>query len=93
MKLQIKIIHNSGEERTYTAQPPEFRKWELDTKQKIGANPDMGISDLMFLAYHAGKRENAGKPMMPLDTWCETVADIEIVETPINPTHAIASEG
>jgi len=90
MKLQIKITHNSGEEVIHTAQPPEFRKWELDTKQKIGANPELGISDLMFLAYHAAKRENAGKPILPLDTWCETVTDIEIVETPLNPTTAVA---
>jgi hypothetical protein len=90
MKLQIKITNNSGDENIYTAQPPEFRKWELDTKQKIGANPELGISDLMFLAYHAAKRENAGKPMLALDVWCETVADIEIVETPLNPTNAVA---
>jgi len=36
----------------------------------------MGISDLMFLAYHAHKREAAGKPVKPYDMWMETVTDV-----------------
>jgi hypothetical protein len=36
----------------------------------------MGISDLMFLAYHAHKREAGGKPVKSYDNWCETVADV-----------------
>jgi len=36
----------------------------------------MGISDLMFLAYHAHKREAAGKAVKPFETWCETVTDV-----------------
>jgi hypothetical protein len=36
----------------------------------------MGISDLMFLAYHAHKREAAGKPVKSYDVWSETVADV-----------------
>jgi hypothetical protein len=36
----------------------------------------MGIGDLMFLAYHAHKRENAGKPVKPYEAWMETVVDV-----------------
>jgi hypothetical protein len=36
----------------------------------------MGISDLMFLAYHAHKREAAGKPVKSYEVWSETVADV-----------------
>ncbi len=35
----------------------EWRKWEIETGQKISKDPSLGISDLMFLAYHAMKRE------------------------------------
>jgi ERCC4-related helicase len=40
------------------------------------AQEKIGIADLMFLAYHAMKRESAGKPVKPFDVWCETVADV-----------------
>jgi hypothetical protein len=43
----------------------------------------MGISDLMFLAYHAHKREAAGKPVKAFDVWCETVADVIVGD--VNP--------
>ena len=36
----------------------------------------MGISDLMFLAYHAMKRTTIGKPVKPFEAWCESVADV-----------------
>jgi hypothetical protein len=35
----------------------------------------------MFLAYHAMKRESAGKPVKAFDVWCETVTDINVGET------------
>jgi hypothetical protein len=38
----------------------------------------MGVSDLLFLAYHAMKREMAGKPVKPFEIWCETVSDIVV---------------
>jgi hypothetical protein len=41
------------------------------------ASEKLGIWDLMFLAYHAHKREVAGsKPIKPMDIWMETVADV-----------------
>jgi hypothetical protein len=77
MKLPITIEYNSGEQATYIAQPPEWSKWEKATGNIIGqASEKMGISDLMFLAYHAFKRENAGKPVKPYEAWMETVVDV-----------------
>ena len=79
MKLPITIEYNSGEQATYVAQPPEWAKWEKSTGNIIGqAQEKMGISDLMFLAYHAHKREAAGKAVKPYETWMETVADIQV---------------
>ena len=77
MKLPITIEYNSGEKVTYVAQPPEWQKWERDRGLTISqAQEKMGISDLMFLAYHAHKREAAGKPVKGFDVWCETVAEV-----------------
>ena len=77
MKLPITIEYSSGEQATYIAQPPEWAKWEKQTGNTIGQAQDkMGISDLMFLAYHAHRREAAGKPVKPYDIWMETVTDV-----------------
>ena len=77
MKLPITIEYSSGAQATYTAQPPEWLKWEKMTGHTISqAQEKMGISDLMFLAYHAHKREAAGKAVKPFETWCETVTDV-----------------
>ncbi len=77
MKLPITIEYSSGEQATYIAQPPEWAKWEKQTGNTIGQAQDkMGISDLMFLAYHAHKREAGGKPVKPYDAWMETVTDL-----------------
>ena len=77
MKLPITIEYSSGEQATYIAQPPEWAKWEKQSGNTIGQAQDkMGISDLMFLAYHAHKREAGGKPVKPYDAWMETVTDV-----------------
>jgi len=77
MKLPITIEYSSGEQATYIAQPPEWAKWEKQTGNTIGQAQDkMGISDLMFLAYHAHKREAGGKPVKPYEAWMETVTDV-----------------
>ena len=79
MKLPITIEYNSGEQATYVAQPPEWQKWEKQTGHTIAqAQEKMGISDLMFLAYHAHKREAAGKAVKPYEIWCETVIDVQV---------------
>jgi hypothetical protein len=77
MKLPITIEYSSGEQATYVAQPPEWARWEKQTGNTIAqAQEKMGISDLMFLAYHAHKREAAGKPVKAFDVWMETVTDV-----------------
>ena len=77
MKLPITIEYMSGDVETYTAQPPEWAKWENKTGHSISqAQEKIGISDLLFLAWNAMKRESGGKPVKPFDIWCETVADI-----------------
>ena len=78
MKLPIHITYNSGKQETYTAQPPEWAK----TGNKITqADGNIGIWDLMFLAYHSHKREQAGQPVKPFDVWSLTVEDISAGES------------
>ena len=84
MKLEIKIETGNGEIVTTTAQPPEFAKWEQKTGYTIQqAQEKIGISDLMFLAWNALKREAAGKPVKPYEIWCETVVDITVGDTEV----------
>ena len=79
MKLPITIEYNSGEAATYIAAPPEWVKWEKSTGNIISQAQDkIGISDLLFLAYHAMKREKAGQPVKPFDVWTETVAGVTV---------------
>ena len=78
MRLPITIEYTSGEFGTYTAQPPEWAKWEQKTGSTISqAQEKIGISDLLFLAWNAMKREAGGKPIKGYEIWCEGVADIE----------------
>jgi hypothetical protein len=82
MKLPITIEFTNGERETYTALPPEWMKWEQKTGNTIqNVSEKMGIADLMFLAYHAMKRESAGKTVKPFEVWCESVTDIDMGET------------
>ena len=82
MKLPILIEFNSGEKETYTAQPPEWAKWEKAVNKTIGqAQDSIGIWDLMFLAYHAMKREAGGKPVKSLEVWMENVAEVTVGDT------------
>lgn len=81
MKLPITIEFNSGDAATYVAAPPEWIKWEKSTGNIISQAQDkIGISDLVFLAYHAMKREAAGKPVKPFEAWCDTVANVTVGE-------------
>jgi len=91
MKLNIEVTYQTGEVATYTAAPPEWQKWEQKTGFIISqAQEKIGISDLLFLSYHAMKREAAGKVVKPYEAWCETVAEVSVGET-IDPK-AIQSE-
>jgi len=86
MRLAIKVETGNGSINEYTAQPPEFMKWEQKTGFTIQqAQEKIGIADLMFLAYHAMKREAAGKPVKPFEVWAETVTDITVGDTDSNP--------
>jgi hypothetical protein len=81
MKLAITIEYNNGDSATYIAAPPEWVKWEKSTGNNISQAQDkIGISDLVFLAYHAMKREAAGKPIKPIEIWTETIADVIVGE-------------
>jgi len=82
MKLAITIEYTSGDSATHVALPPEWMKWEQKTGNTIQQVQDrLGVADLMFLAYHAMKRESAGKAVKPFEVWCETVTDINVGET------------
>lgn len=86
MRLTIKVETASGSIDHYTAQPPEFMKWEQKTGYTIQqAQEKIGIADLMFLAFNAMKREAAGKPVKPFEVWAETVVDITVGDTDSNP--------
>ena len=79
MKLPITIEYTTGISETYTAQPPEWARWEQKTGFIISQAQDkIGIGDLMFLAYHAMKREAAGKPVKSFEIWSETIAEITV---------------
>jgi hypothetical protein len=81
MKLPITIEYNNGESATYIAAPPEWVKWEKSTGNTISqAQSKIGISDLVFLAYHAMKREAAGKPIKPIEIWTETISEVTVGE-------------
>jgi hypothetical protein len=34
--------------------------------------------DILYVAHSAMKRDAGGKPVKPLETWMETVADVEV---------------
>jgi hypothetical protein len=79
MKLPITIEFTNGDQATYVAAPPEWVKWEKHTGNTIAqAQERIGISDLVFLAYYAMKREAAGKPIKTLEVWTETIADVVV---------------
>ena len=78
MKTEITIEYQSGEVVTYVAAPPEWSKWETRTGKTIQQANEIGITDLMFLAYSAMKRENAGKPMKSFEVWSESVSDVNV---------------
>ena len=81
MKLPITIEYNNGDSATYIAAPPEWVKWEKSTGNTISqAQNKIGISDLVFLAYHAMKREAAGKPIKPIEIWTETISEVTVGE-------------
>ena len=76
MKLHIEVEYFSGEAVTFVAASPEWSKWESKTGKTIQQAESIGINDLLFLGYHAMKREAAGTPIKPYEVWIETVAEV-----------------
>jgi hypothetical protein len=79
MQIAVTITYNSGDQVTYVAKPPELAKWEREVKQPITkwGSDVVGLWDLMFIAYHAHKREAGGKPIKSFEAWMETIADVK----------------
>lgn len=90
MKLKLNITYNNNETQEVIIQASDWRRWELETKQKM-TNAELGISDLLLLA-HISLKRSSDKPVKPLDAWCDGVADVAVVDTPVNPTNAVASD-
>ena len=68
MKTGITITYFSGESESFTASTPEFVKWERKTGLKVTQlGENVGLDDLLFLAYNAKKRELGGQPIKPYD--------------------------
>ena len=76
MQKEITIKYASGDTATYVAYPPDFAKWERETKKSI--TEFAGIWDILFVAHSAMKREAAGKAVKLLEIWSESVIDIEV---------------
>lgn len=82
MKTQITITYFNGESESFTASTPEFVKWERKTGLKVTQlGENVGLDDLLFLAYNAKRRENPSAQVKPYEVWCDTVDDIRSVET------------
>lgn len=82
MKTQITITYFNGESESFTASTPEFVKWERKTGLKVTQlGENVGLDDLLFLAYNAKRRENPSQAIKPYEIWCDTVDDIRSVET------------
>jgi len=82
MKTAITIQYFSGESESFIASTPEFVKWERKTGLKVTQlGENVGLDDLLFLAYNAKKREQAGQAIKPYEIWCDTVDDIRSEET------------
>jgi hypothetical protein len=85
MKTEITIEYFSGESESLIASIPEFVKWERKTGLKVTQlEENIGLDDLLFLAYHAKKRELAGQAIKPFEVWCDTVDGIRS-DKPENP--------
>ena len=92
MKTTLKIEYFSGEAVEYTAAAPEWAKWEQKTGKSVQvAESVIGIWDLLFLAYHAMKREAAGKPVKPIEAWTETISEVIVGEANPKATQSEAS--
>jgi hypothetical protein len=92
MRTTITIQYFSGESESLVASTPEFVKWERKTGLKVTQLGDnVGLDDLLFLAYNAKKREQVGQAIKPYEIWCDTIDDIrsDSTESPkVTPSEA-----
>jgi hypothetical protein len=56
MKLQLNITYNNNEQVPVTVQASDWRRWEIETKQKM-TSVELGMSDLLLLAYTSVKSQ------------------------------------
>jgi len=78
MQKEITITYTSGDKATYVAYPPDFVKWERETKKSL--KDFEGITDILLVAYYAMKRESAGQAVKPFDIWTESIVDIDVAK-------------
>ena len=76
MKLNLEVEYFSGEVAAFVAASPEWSKWESKFGKTIQEAQSIGVNDLLFLSYHAMKREAGGTPIKPYEVWIETVAEV-----------------
>jgi hypothetical protein len=85
MQKEITIKYTSGDTATYIAYPPDFVKWERESKKSIAEFS--GLTDILMVAYFAMKRESAGKAVKPFDIWTESVIDVDVAKPDPKVTH------
>lgn len=76
MQKTITIEYISGDKAELTAYPADYARWEKETGKS--ANQVSALWDILFIAYAAFKRENAGKAVKPFDIWIDSVADVSV---------------
>jgi hypothetical protein len=82
MKAVFTIQYLSGESETVTASTPEYVRWERKTGLKVDQmEGNIGLDDLLFLAYTAKKREQAGQAIKAYEAWCDTVEEVRSEKT------------
>lgn len=79
MQKEITIKYSSGDTATYIAYPPDFVKWERESKKDIV--DFSGLTDILLVAYFAMKREAAGKAVKPFDIWTESIVDVDVAKS------------
>ena len=76
MQQLITIKYADGLETTYTVRPPDYARWEMNTKKVISQFG--GMWDILFVTHLAYKRDSGTKATKPFEAWIETVADVEV---------------
>lgn len=81
LKLNIAVTYSNGTTVDYPVALPEWTKWERKTGKSMyamGEISDYQMADFLDLAYFAYKRQSAGAPTKPQETWELSVEGLEI---------------